>query len=139
MGAPPPVEPLRGVRVLVVDDDPVVAQLLSALLLGAGAEVRSATSGQEALAAIDADPPDVLVSDLYMPGLDGFALVRAIRERPPEEGGRLPAVAVTAHMSFETRRDAVRAGYQDVLPKPFGSEHLIRIVLALAAGPEPPA
>ena len=137
MGAPPPVEPLRGVRVLVVDDDPVVAQLLAALLTGAGADVRSVTSGQEALAAIGSDPPDVLVSDLYMPGLDGFALVRTIRERPRDAGGALPAVAVTAHMSFETRRDALEAGYQDVLPKPFGREHLIRIVLALASGPEP--
>jgi CheY-like chemotaxis protein len=124
---------------MVVDDDPVIVQVLTAVLAGAGAQVRTATSGQEALDAIAAEVPDVLVADLYMPGLDGFALMRRIRERGPEEGGRLPGVAVTAHLSFETRRDALRAGYQDVLPKPFGREHLIRIVLALAYGPEPVA
>jgi len=133
---PPPSEPLRGVRVLVVDDDAVIVQVLASLLSGAGAQVRTAASGQEALEAIDAEVPDVLVSDLYMPGLDGFALLRRIRERPAEAGGGLPAVAVTAQPSFETRRDALLAGYQDILPKPFGSEHLIRIVLALASGPE---
>lgn len=133
---PPPSEPLRGVRVLVVDDDAVILRVLAGLLSGAGAQVRTAASGQEALEAIDAEVPDVLVSDLYMPGLDGFALMRRIRERPAGTGGGLPAVAVTAQPSFESRRDALRAGYQDVLPKPFGSEHLIRIVLALASGPE---
>jgi CheY-like chemotaxis protein len=124
---------------MVVDDDPVIVQVLTAVLAGAGAQVRTAASGQEALDAITAEVPDVLVADLYMPGLDGFALMRKIRQRRPEEGGRLPGVAVTAHLSFETRRDALRAGYQDVLPKPFGREHLIRIVLALASGPEPVA
>jgi CheY-like chemotaxis protein len=135
----PPSQALHGTRVLVVDDDEVILQVMAALLAGAGAQVRAVVSGREALDAIDAEVPDVLVSDLYMPGLDGFTLMRKIRERPADKGRDLPAVAVTAQPSFETRRDALQAGYQDVLPKPFGSEHLIRIVLALASGPEPAA
>jgi CheY-like chemotaxis protein len=135
----PPSQTLQGIRVLVVDDDQVILQVMSALLTAAGAQVRAVASGKEALDAIAAEVPDVLVSDLYMPGLDGFALMRKVRERAPGDGGDLPAVAVTAQPSFESRRDALHAGYQDVLPKPFGSEHLIRIVLALASGPEPAA
>jgi CheY-like chemotaxis protein len=119
--------------VVAVDDDQITLQVIGALLVSAGADVRTAASGPEALEMVRADAPDVLLSDLYMPGMDGFTLLRRLRERPESEGGRTPAVAVTAQPSFESRKAATEAGYQDLLPKPFGREHLIRIVLAAAA------
>jgi CheY-like chemotaxis protein len=136
MGTPPPTDPLRGVRVLVVDDDRLTLHALTAILQAAGAVVRGASSGPEAIALLREDPPDVLISDIYMPGMDGYALLHRVRELPAKEGGLTPAVAITAQPSFEVRRDAAAAGYRDVLPKPFGREHLIRIVLALVHRPE---
>ncbi len=122
-------------RVLVVDDDPLALGVVETLLRSAGAEVRTALSGGRGLEAIFADPPDVLVVDVYMPGMDGFAFLRGVRSLPADRGGLTPAMAITAKPSFEVRRQARKAGYHDVLPKPFGREHLIRIVLALVSRP----
>ncbi len=121
---------LRGVRVLVVDDEPDTLEMLQHVLRDSRAEVAAAASANEAEALIAAFEPDVLVSDLSMPGRDGYDLIRSIRaKRGPQE---LPAAALTA---FARPEDAVRAqaaGYQIHLPKPVEPEELVRIVAQLA-------
>jgi CheY-like chemotaxis protein len=132
------VRPLLGLRVLVVDDDRVSLLAITAMVSAWGAEIRSAATAREALRLIEEDTPDLLLSDLYMPEMDGFDLMRRVREMPPGRGGDTPAIAVTAHPSFDSRRDAERAGYGAVFSKPFGHDELIDTILALAkTGPEP--
>ena len=84
-----------------------------------GAQIRFAASGRDALRLIAEDAPDLLLSDLYMPEMDGFDLMKRVRELPPAQGGRTPGIAITAHPSFDSRRDAERAGYGAVFSKPF--------------------
>jgi len=130
--------PLVGLRVLVVDDDRVSLMAIAGMVGAWGAEIRSAATAREALRLIAEDTPDLVVSDLYMPEMDGFDLMRRLREMPPGRGGDIPAIAVTAHPSFDSRRDAERAGYGAVFPKPFGRDELVETILALAKpGPKP--
>jgi CheY-like chemotaxis protein len=84
----------------------------------AGAQVRSVGSGDEALSLPAADPPDVLVSDIGMPGMDGYELVRRVRRMPAAEVRTLPAIALTGFTAAEDRDRALEAGFQDHLPKP---------------------
>jgi CheY-like chemotaxis protein len=125
--------PLAGMRVLVVDDDRVSLMAITAMVGSWGAQIRSAASGDEALRLIAEEVPDLLVSDLYMPEMDGFDLMRRVRELPPRQGGTTPAIAITAHPSFDSRRDAVRAGYGAIFSKPFARDELIDTMLRLAA------
>jgi signal transduction histidine kinase len=128
-----PVLPeLRGVRVLAVDDDFEVRDLLSAVLGGAGAQVRLATSAEEALRELEASPPDVLLSDLAMPGTDGYELIRRVRSLPAASGGRVPAVALTAYARAEDRRRTLLAGFHMHLAKPVDPDELIVVVASLA-------
>lgn len=125
--------PLAGLRVVVVDDDRVSLMAITAMVGSWGAQIRSAASGDEALRLIAEETPDLLVSDLYMPDMDGFDLMRRVRELPPAQGGRTPGIAITAHPSFESRRDAERAGYGAVFSKPFARDELIETMLRLGA------
>lgn len=131
--APPSsAPPLVGLRVLVVDDDRVALTVLCAMLRAAGAEVEGAGGGAEALERLGKSRFDFLLCDVYMPGVDGFEVVRRLRQLAPLPGGALPAVAVTAHPSYENRRDAQRAGFQDLVSKPVEAAALIELVLKLA-------
>ena len=122
---------LTGVRVLVVDDQPDERELLSTILHDQGAVVTVAASVREALAML-ADPlPEVVVSDIAMPGEDGYALIRQLRERWPQTAG-IPAVAVTAHARAEDRAHALAAGFRHYVPKPVDSTRLVRTVARLA-------
>src|SRR5687768_4837381 len=103
---------LQGVNVLVVDDDPDARQLIGRMLEECDASVRTAGSAPEALAAVQQRPPDVLISDIAMPGEDGYSLMRKIRALGEEGGGTVPAVAVTAYARFEDRDAALRNGFQ---------------------------
>ncbi|HET9489881.1 MAG TPA: ATP-binding protein [Methylomirabilota bacterium] len=116
----PPEAPalLHGIDVLVVDDDADGRELLSTTLVRAGAWVRAVSSAGEALAEMDIRVPEVLVSDLAMPGKDGYALIRQVRSRSSERQRRLPAVAVSAHAREEDRRRALEAGYDVHIAKP---------------------
>jgi CheY-like chemotaxis protein len=105
--AMPPAPSLEGVSVLVVDDDTDARHLITTLLEERGARVRAVGSADEALAALESDRPDVLVSDIEMPGQDGYSLMRTIRALPPERGGRVPAAALTAYARTEDRMQAL--------------------------------
>ena len=86
----------------------------------------------EALKSLDARLPDVLVSDIGMPGKDGFAFLEELRARPSEKGGKVPAAALTAYTRVEDRVQAMCAGFQILLPKPVDASELVATVAALA-------
>ena len=117
---------------LVVDDDRDARELLRAVLERAGADVTAVASAGEALAVIDRTQPDVLVGDIGLPEQDGYALVRQIRMRPSEEGGRMPAIAVSAYASAADRQRAASAGYDRHLPKPVDALELIGTIESIA-------
>jgi signal transduction histidine kinase/CheY-like chemotaxis protein len=130
--APGPGPSLASLRVLVVDDDPDTREAVRRLLEQAGAQVASVASAEEALAALQLAPPDVLLSDIAMPGHDGYELIRQVRALAPERGGRVPAAALTAFTQVEHRREALVAGYQIWLPKPIEPSALTEAVARLA-------
>jgi CheY-like chemotaxis protein len=125
-----PRPPLAGLRVLAVDDDLDTLEMMSELLSLRGAEVQSVGSADEAISVLARFEPDVLVSDISMPGRDGYELIRDVRSRGwgPET---LPAVAVTALASSEDRRRALDAGYQVHLGKPVDPAELTSILVSL--------
>jgi CheY-like chemotaxis protein len=128
----PSSPPLVGLRVLVVDDDRVALTMLSAILRAAGADVEGVSSGTEALERLGKERFDFLLCDVYMPGVDGFEVVRRVRQLAPMPVGEMPAVAITAHPSFENRRDAQRAGFTDLVSKPVEPAALVDLVLRLS-------
>jgi CheY-like chemotaxis protein len=104
---------------------------MRAILTRAGAEVEAVGSATEALEALARFRPDVLLSDLEMPGVDGYTLIRQIRARAPQEGGRTPAAALTAHARREERTRALAAGYQTHIAKPATGAEVLAAVAAL--------
>jgi signal transduction histidine kinase/CheY-like chemotaxis protein len=130
---------LKGLRVLVVDDEPDTVELMRHILEECEAEVRMATSAKAALLAFEQFLPDVLVSDIGMPEEDGYDLIRQIRALPAENGGIVPAVAITAFARAEDRRRALLSGFQAHLAKPMERDDLITLVASLAqrTGPRP--
>ena len=124
---------LDGVRVLVVDDEPDARDLLSHLLRRCRADVEAVASAADALAAIRRKRPDVLLSDIGMPGEDGYMLIQQVRALEEETGlGRIPAVALTAFARAEDRRRALMAGFQMHVPKPVEAAELTAVVANLA-------
>ena len=123
---------LEGLRVLIVEDDADSRALLVAVLRQCRAEVLAVPNVAEALDAFDAWLPDVLVSDIEMPGEDGYALIRQVRARPAEQGGRIPAAALTAYARAEDRMRALLAGFQIHVPKPVEPAELAAVVASLA-------
>jgi signal transduction histidine kinase len=124
---------LDGLRILVVDDDRDSRGFLCALLEEQGAVVDSAGSAAEALAVFHQRRPDVLVSDIAMPGEDGYDLIRTVRHLPVVEGGETPAVALTAYVRDEDAGAALAAGYHRHVRKPVVVAELIIAVAELAA------
>ena len=124
---------LDGIRVLVVDDELDARELLSAALSACGADVVSASSAAEALEVLSRRPPHVLVSDIEMPGEDGYTLLRRLRQLPHDRGGLTPAVALTAYAGAEDRMRALLAGFQVHLPKPVQPAELAAVVASLTA------
>jgi signal transduction histidine kinase/ActR/RegA family two-component response regulator len=122
---------LSGVRILVVDDEPDIRDVLERLLGERGAEVRSAESAAQGLDVLSGWVPDVLVSDIGMPGEDGYSFIRRIRALPPERGGRVPAVALTAYVKADDRRRALEAGFQTHVGKPVDPEELALVIAGL--------
>ncbi|HSD44665.1 MAG TPA: response regulator [Burkholderiales bacterium] len=122
--------PLGGERVLAVDDDFDVRDMLAALLESAGAEVRTAGSGAEALVALRSWRPTVIVCDIGMPGQNGYELIEAIRALPG--GERIPAAALTAYGRREDSARALAAGFQVHIPKPADADELIAALTHLA-------
>jgi signal transduction histidine kinase len=122
---------LDGITVLVVDDEEDAREAMSVLLGQAGARVLSVGGAAEAIGVLDREQPDVLLSDIAMPGEDGYALIRRVRGRSPEAGGRIPAAALTAYATLEDRAKAIRAGYDEHIPKPVDPTRLIGAVQLL--------
>ncbi len=123
---------LAGIKVLVVDDEIDARALIKRLLEDRGATVRTAASVVHAVEALRAELPDVLVSDIGMPEQDGYALIRQVRALPPEQGGRLLALALTAYARSEDRMKAILAGFQNHLAKPVEAVELLVLVANLA-------
>jgi CheY-like chemotaxis protein len=129
--APPRLAPLTGVRLLVVDDDADARELLGMVLQEAGADVTTAGSASEALAAFERQRPDVLVSDIGMPDCDGYSMIRKVRSLEGERGARIPAIALTAFARAEDRGEALEAGFQAHLAKPIEPGELTTLIAQL--------
>ncbi|RYZ06129.1 MAG: hybrid sensor histidine kinase/response regulator [Myxococcales bacterium] len=150
---PPPSSPreqgavdLSGVTVLVVDDEPDARDLLATVLRSSGAEVTTAASADEAMGELSTAWPTVLLSDVGMPGVDGYELLRTVRSVFGSAGAALPAIALTAYAREEDRRLAHAAGFNHHLAKPVDPADVLRMVAAAAAEsqaapqePDPPA
>ncbi|MEO5617851.1 MAG: ATP-binding protein [Candidatus Eisenbacteria bacterium] len=122
---------LEGTRVLLVDDEPSASEALHELFASCGAEARVAGSASEAIGILNNWRPDVLVSDIAMPGEDGYSLIRKIRLRSPERCGLIPAVALTAYAKIEDRVTILSAGFQMYLSKPADPNELVAVVGSL--------
>jgi DNA-binding response OmpR family regulator len=116
-------------RVLVVEDDPVIQLLLREVLSGRGYDVGVANDGEAGLAAVLRDPPDLVVLDVMMPGLDGYEVLGQLRQRPATAG--IPVLLLTALNSDEDIARGFAAGANDYMRKPFQSEDLLSRVSAL--------
>jgi PAS domain S-box-containing protein len=119
---------LRGLRVLVVEDEGDTRDILDVLLRESGAEVQAVPDAEAAMQAMQARPPDVLISDIGMPEMDGYDLIRQVRRLAPDAGGRVPAIALTAFAHGSDHREALRAGYDRHLAKPVDAVTLTRTV-----------
>jgi signal transduction histidine kinase len=128
--APPSLD---GLRVLVVDDERDAGQIISRVIAQSGADVRTCESAREALELLKDWKPDVLMSDIGMPGEDGYVLIDKVRSLSDESGGRIPAAALTAYARDEDRQRALAAGYQMHVSKPISSRQLVATVARLAA------
>jgi CheY-like chemotaxis protein len=135
--APQSLPKLGGVRIMVVDDQPDSRTFICTLLQSQGASVQSVGSAAEAMEAFRQAPPDILVSDIAMPGLDGYDLIRRVRRLAPREGGMTPAVALTAYVREEDEQAALSAGYHRHIRKPVIISELIATIAELAAAATP--
>ena len=125
------LSPLAGLRVLVVDDEMDARELISHAITRTGAEVKTCGSAREALELLEQWRPDLLLSDIGMPGEDGYSLINKVRSLPPERGGLTPAAALTAYVRGEDRERALAAGYQAHIAKPVSSLQLVSTLVQL--------
>jgi PAS domain S-box-containing protein len=126
---------LAGIRLLIVDDEPDTLELLKMMLDRRGATVITAGSAKEALETLEKIKPDVLISDVGMPELDGFEFMRRVRSLDAQGIGRVPAIALTAYAGDEDRKRALEAGFWEHVPKPVDPARLINVIADLASGP----
>jgi PAS domain S-box-containing protein len=126
---------LEDTRVLVVDNEPDALELAAFVLEQAGARVTAVASAREALALLPQAKPDVLLSDIGMPDMDGYTLMRQVRSQPPDQGGQVPAIAMTAYAGEINYQQARSAGFQRHIAKPVNPDLLVRTVAALVQPP----
>jgi CheY-like chemotaxis protein len=122
---------LYGLKILIVDDDQDTRDLLEWVLKRAGAEVTAVSSAAAALESVAKATPHIIVSDIAMPDQDGYSFLKKLRSLPPEHGGRIPAVALTAHSMVQDRLLSLRAGFQSHVPKPVVPEELVEVVASV--------
>ncbi|HMF44797.1 MAG TPA: response regulator [Polyangia bacterium] len=122
---------LTGIKVLLVDDEPDARELLTEVLEQCGAVVVATHSADEAVRLIPRERPAVLLSDIGLPGEDGYKLISRVRALPPEDGGDLPAAAITAYARSDDAQRALAAGYQRHAPKPIQPTTLAALVAGL--------
>ena len=126
------ISDLSGVKVLVVDDEADARDLFKRVLADCGAQVLTVATAGEALVVVERERPDVLMSDIGMPDVDGFELLRRVRALGPARGGKLPAIALTAFARSEDRTRALRAGFLVHVAKPVEPSELVATVAAVA-------
>jgi CheY-like chemotaxis protein len=129
---------LEGVKVLILDDEPESLILLSTVLTQSGACVKTAASAEEGFAQVKEWRPDVIVSDIGMPGEDGYSFMRRVKTWMREAGTWIPAVAPTAYARAEDRMKALASGYQIHVPKPVEPAELITVLVSLIERPTVP-
>jgi PAS domain S-box-containing protein len=123
---------LQGIKALVVEDEADSRFFISFVLEQYGAVVTTASSAAEALQILEQSQPDVLVSDIGMPQMDGYMLMRQIRSLSPSGGGEIPAIALTAYAGEFNQQQALQAGFQMHVPKPVEPEELVAAVVKVA-------
>ncbi|WP_414753149.1 response regulator [Anabaena sp. CCY 9910] len=123
--------PLAGLKVLIVDDETDTRNFLGFLFEEYGAISSTSASVETALAVIDQLKPDILISDIGMAEQDGYTLIRKLRSLPPEQGGEIPAIALTAYSREEDRQQIIEAGFQYHLCKPIDPNKLISVVASI--------
>ncbi len=129
---------LSGLHVLVVDDNVDAREIFRAVISYAGALVTVATSADAALKIIRHVRPDIMMVDLAMPRRDGTWLIQHVRQLRPDRGGDIPAIAVTAYDDEYHRIDMLRAGFQEYLVKPIGTEQMCQAIERLTVLAPPP-
>jgi CheY-like chemotaxis protein len=120
---------LRGLRVLLADDNDEARELLCEMLSASGAMCALAATGEEAFRIFTRRSPDIVISDIWMPGGDGFDLIRRIRALPPDQGGLVPAIAISVGANAE---QALMAGYHQFAEKPLDQAHVVGMVTEFA-------
>jgi two-component system, chemotaxis family, CheB/CheR fusion protein len=123
---------LDGIKILLVDDEPGAREVFTEMLRSYGAEVETVASVPKALTAFNTFRPHVLLSDLAMPDEDGYSLIKKIRALSPEDGGTVPAVALTAHAGTEDIRHTLSSGFQSHVGKPVDADYLASVVASVA-------
>nr|WP_322743965.1 PAS domain S-box protein [Nostoc edaphicum] len=125
--------PLDGVQILLVDDEPDTREFQAFVLEQSGANVTAVASGLEALQALEQFTFDVLVSDIGMAEMDGYMLMQQIRSRPPNQGGSIRAIALTAYAAEIDQQRALQVGFQTHITKPVEPEKLVKAIVSLVA------
>jgi len=119
---------LEGLQVVLVDDERLTLKLLSALLTREGAVVTTFTNADELLQKHDIGAFDILLSDMHMPICDGHSLIRDIRKLPPEKGGNIPAIALTAYAQHDVLARAIAEGFNLTMTKPVNPKELVAAI-----------
>jgi CheY-like chemotaxis protein len=128
---------LKGLRVLIVEDDKDSRDMLEMALKLYEIKVESVESARDGFTKLKQDRPDLLVSDIGLPGEDGYDLIKKVRALPARDGGRTPAIALTGYVSIQDRNLALDAGYQDHIAKPVNANDLVRLFLTLVDSSKP--
>jgi PAS domain S-box-containing protein len=122
---------IEGLRILLIDDEMDTLEVLAAFLANKGAEVKSNTNVRDALETIKEWKPNVIISDIAMPEEDGYSFIKKLRALPPEEGGTIPAVALTAYVGIKERTQVLSRGFQLYVPKPIEPFELLAALESL--------
>ena len=125
--------------IVIVEDHDDVRRYLGAFLSRLGARVVTASNALEGFDAVQAYRPHIVLSDIVMPGQDGFGLLGSIRDLGPDAGGNVPVIAMTALVTHADRVRMLNAGFQACLPKPFGPGKLVETILTVLEGQTPAA
>ncbi|MBL1177591.1 PAS domain S-box protein [Pantanalinema sp. GBBB05] len=128
--------PLANLRILIVDDQADMRELMSTILQATGAEINVAASAVDALKLVKVFQPDILISDIGMPEVDGYTLLHQLRQLSPDQGGQIPAIALTAYAGELDRQQALAAGFQLHMAKPIEPEKLVQAISRLVQRPQ---
>ncbi|MDZ8183725.1 MAG: response regulator [Nostoc sp. ChiSLP02] len=123
---------LNGLRILVVDNNDDCLCMIKLIFEDCQAEIKTAISVQQAIQIIEEWKPHILISEIALPGQDGYSLIRFIRNKEANCGGFIPAIALTNYLDLEYVNTAINAGFQDVIYKPFALHELVETVANLA-------